>query len=749
MSFVHPLVVWGTLLGAIPIIIHILSRRRYRVVRWAATDFLLAALSERSRNVRIQDLILLAIRVLVLVLAAAAVARPIVTSSAAGLGLSAADAVIVLDASYSMRTNVGGQTRMAAAKKRAADVLAGLPARARVGLVRMDERATRVTEGLSADRAVVGPAIDGVEAGFGGTDARAAIETALEMLAGSTASQKKAFLVTDAQAAAFERSSDALRTMLADADDSIGFVVLTTPNQSATNAAVTGLSVRSRWVRVGQPVELEATVHDFSDPPQGLVAVELWVEGRKVDRRQVTLTDRLGTATFRHSFTTDGLSGVEARLDPDAIDADNHRHLAVFVPASIDVLAVVAEGAGDVGASAYRYLEAALSMGEGRDGATPSPPFALRPAVTAGRLASELTDEVWIVALADPGPLPADALDALGRFAERGGAVLLAAGPNAPASFGVMRSGKAGAASWLSDLPFSLAAPSGEGNREPLHPAAAGVAEEREGAAGPGVIDVAAQGVREAIASVNVFDALTLEPGAGSAWRTVLSLSDGRPLLVAADGPGSGRGVGVRMVVFASSLDVSWTDLPYRAAMVPLVNDALVWLSWPRLVGGTLRPGEAWEPAGGGGARGRRLAESSIRLPDGEVLGAAGFVETIDGAIHLRFDRTTAPGVYRIVSDTPAGDAGAGQAVAVNVDPAESDPRVWSADQIRSLFPAGRCDVVPAEAASDAAALAGLTGSEIWKPLVILVALLVLGEALLAHRFSLQKRSEATARAAS
>ena len=82
MSFTHPLLLWGMWLGVIPIIVYLLFRRRYRVVRWAATDFLLAALSRQSRKIRSQDLILLCLRVLVLVWAAATVARPFISSSA-------------------------------------------------------------------------------------------------------------------------------------------------------------------------------------------------------------------------------------------------------------------------------------------------------------------------------------------------------------------------------------------------------------------------------------------------------------------------------------------------------------------------------------------------------------------------------------------------------------------------------------------------------------------------------------------
>ena len=270
MTFIHPLLAWGTLLGAIPIIIHILSRRRYRILRWAATDFLLSALSQRSRNLRIQDLILLALRTLALVVAALVVARPLLSPAAAKLARIASrgpDAVIVLDTSYSMGTNVAGRTRMASARHKARAVLASLPQRSRVGVIYMDERVSRATDGLVADRTRIGAAIDAARATATGTDAPPAFAAALEMLKGSTAPSKRVYLVTDAQARAFDQTAGALRQMLAEADPSIGFVVLTTDNRPVANLAITDLAVKSRWLHVGTPVQFDAQLQDVGDPP--------------------------------------------------------------------------------------------------------------------------------------------------------------------------------------------------------------------------------------------------------------------------------------------------------------------------------------------------------------------------------------------------------------------------------------------------------------------------------------------------
>src|SRR5437764_15218638 len=74
--FASPAAALATAAGAaaVPVIIHLLNRRRYRIVDWAAMRFLLAAQRQNVRRLRLEQWLLLAIRCLVLVLLAGALA---------------------------------------------------------------------------------------------------------------------------------------------------------------------------------------------------------------------------------------------------------------------------------------------------------------------------------------------------------------------------------------------------------------------------------------------------------------------------------------------------------------------------------------------------------------------------------------------------------------------------------------------------------------------------------------------------
>ena len=103
--------------GKLAILIHLLNRRKYREMRWAAMRFLVAALQKNQRRVKVEQWLLLAARTLVILLAVAAMAKPFLESlGAVVLPGQRTHRVIVLDGSMSMAFVAGDQPRFEQAK---------------------------------------------------------------------------------------------------------------------------------------------------------------------------------------------------------------------------------------------------------------------------------------------------------------------------------------------------------------------------------------------------------------------------------------------------------------------------------------------------------------------------------------------------------------------------------------------------------------------------------------------------------
>src|SRR4029450_11293829 len=116
--FAYPLMLWGLAGASIPILIHLLNRRKFREERWAAMRFLLAALRKNQKRVRIARWLFLAIRTAILILIALAMSKPFLEA------FGVADLfrgqrrhwVLVLDGSMSMDYRVEDKTRFEQAK---------------------------------------------------------------------------------------------------------------------------------------------------------------------------------------------------------------------------------------------------------------------------------------------------------------------------------------------------------------------------------------------------------------------------------------------------------------------------------------------------------------------------------------------------------------------------------------------------------------------------------------------------------
>src|SRR2546425_2315960 len=97
MSFLNPLLLFGGLAIASPIIIHLLAKKQIKRVVWAAMRFLKVTVDRNKRKMNLEDLLLLALRCLLLALLALALARPAIREG--GIGIPGGDeaARILLD----------------------------------------------------------------------------------------------------------------------------------------------------------------------------------------------------------------------------------------------------------------------------------------------------------------------------------------------------------------------------------------------------------------------------------------------------------------------------------------------------------------------------------------------------------------------------------------------------------------------------------------------------------------------------
>ncbi|HEU5119187.1 MAG TPA: VWA domain-containing protein, partial [Isosphaeraceae bacterium] len=207
-----PVMLWGLVGMSIPVIIHLLSRRRATVIDWGAMQFL--DIGRRAqRKFQITELLLMAGRMALLALVALAVARPFFTPKAASggagvlaslpveasLGGTPRDVVLVLDGSESMARSAGGTTPRKEAVAWSREFLKRLPSGSSVAILDARDRVRPIVEPPSFDKQALDKALAEAPEPRGSSDLAAAVSEALRVLESTKNTERDVVILTDGQ----------------------------------------------------------------------------------------------------------------------------------------------------------------------------------------------------------------------------------------------------------------------------------------------------------------------------------------------------------------------------------------------------------------------------------------------------------------------------------------------------------------------------------------------------------------------
>ena len=375
MSFLNAFLAGFAALAAIPIIIHLLNQRRFKVVSWAAMEFLLATIEKNSRRLQLRDIILMALRASAIAFLALALARP--TIAPGGLSLIGQQgetaAVVLLDNSLSMGYQVGNETRFALAKRKAKEIIEHLPPGSGVALVLVSDIPVDDIPEPSHDIAFAVSEVGKAPLSDGGTDIAGGIARAWKILKTAPAVSKEIYLITDNQANGWPSADNAAWSKLSDeiaaAKPAPKLFVTHVGDGATDNVSVDSLVAEDEQVTTESDVGFIATVHSHGTAPAHGVSVELQVgDGKAGPMRTVASqvldsVDGVQQVRLETRFTEGGDHRVAVTTGIDHLPADNSRYLALSVIDRVRVLIIdgspAESGQGFGGES--DFLKAALS----------------------------------------------------------------------------------------------------------------------------------------------------------------------------------------------------------------------------------------------------------------------------------------------------------------------------------------------------------------------------------------------------
>ncbi|WP_166820428.1 BatA domain-containing protein [Thalassoroseus pseudoceratinae] len=435
---------WGMLgwaaVAGLPVLIHLLHRRRYKVTDWAAMQFLLQATRKHSRRIRLEQLLLLAIRVLILLLLVTALARPYMSALGSFFQSDApTHRIVVVDTSMSLAHQSSEQSRFEQARELAREVISSSRQGDALNLVRMGTLPpTVLVQKPSYQKSQVLSEVDNLRQTHEVADVVTSLRDVETLLAEASAiTQKEVVFISDFQQTSWQpeasgRQSQVGRTLKRLSEQARVFF-LPVGQPDAANLAISSFSIVDPYVTTGRPANFRVTVSNHSLNSSGSRSVQLVVNDRVVASEQVDIAaDDSATVDFETTFASAGEFRVEARFaNEDALSVDDHRFLAVPVKEKLNVLLVNGRPAGRPRETATFYLQQVLQS---------SPETAIGMNATAtqvigdGELAAVDLSRYDCVFLCDVALITEQEATLLSRFVEAGGGLVICLGDRVQAA---------------------------------------------------------------------------------------------------------------------------------------------------------------------------------------------------------------------------------------------------------------------------------------------------------------------------
>jgi len=432
-DFINPLMLAGLAGITLPVLAHLLSKKKFDVVQWGAMQFLELGKNAR-RRIRLEELLLLLFRMALIAMIALALSRPWVSGSLFSR-LSASrsrDLVLVLDGSYSMGWEGRAITPHAVAIQRAGQFLNELRPGDTVGLLDARDHVRPAVRPLTHDMPRVRDALDNMPIPSGSTNLASAVAQAVQMLGQSSNLSREVLVLTDGQSRGWQADDGALWTRLDDLLDQPAirprvWVMDVSGQDTAqrTNFSIDPLQLSRELTVRNFPVRVKSKIRYRGGGTSTTRRVYFEVNGQRLADKTLTLNlqpDGEATVEFRHRFSEPGSHRVRVELDDDNLPGDNRAVGVITVADAIPILIVDGDPQADRSRSETFFATTAFSAD---DNPTPwvtttvIPWTGLQPAMIRGQAA---------VILANVPRLSAEQCAALDAFVRSGGGLLLALG---------------------------------------------------------------------------------------------------------------------------------------------------------------------------------------------------------------------------------------------------------------------------------------------------------------------------------
>ena len=369
ISFLNQGLLWGLLLASIPVIIHLLFRRRFRKIDWAPMKYLKLTVQRNRRRIRLEQLLLLLVRTAMILLLFFLVARPII--HAQGLagwlgGGSRTSQILVIDDSLSMGRLEQGRSAFARAQELAIEVVRAISNKDRLTLVAASQAGTPLVRDVEiANLDEIIQLIRQLKPADSFVAWKPAMQAIDDLITSGTFPLREVSVITDLRRAGWNEELAQQGTRWA--GERVRMRVFDVGDHKTDNLALVGLDQADRLALVGAPTRFEAQIRNGTSSVSRGVEAHFEVDGKPSLLRLPEIEPgQTASVPIWATFDEAGAHHVSVRLPDDALAGDNQRWVAVKAQPHVEALLVDGEPSSEPLAGEVDFLALALSLGIGQ-----------------------------------------------------------------------------------------------------------------------------------------------------------------------------------------------------------------------------------------------------------------------------------------------------------------------------------------------------------------------------------------------
>ncbi|MFC1492536.1 BatA domain-containing protein [candidate division KSB1 bacterium] len=341
MTFLQAIFLYGLIAVTIPLIIHLLSRRKKNPVLFSSLYFLKLLENRKIRRLKIRQILLLILRMVLIALIVFAFSRPTIISGS-GEEYSEGEfisAVIIIDNTLSTSAVKNGNSVYSMIRNRALEILDMLKSGDEIFLF-----FTGSEENPGDSEAYYDPETIRKQLRSSGYTSMAVslndfITDAYDKLEQSTNLNREIYVISD-----FQKSSlgdEVIPQLNENNRFPVKLFYAAVDIEGMQNAGIQDVTIRNQVFEQNKDIGLRTVINNYSTTAMNDVLVSLYIDGKRIAQKNVNL-EPFSQETIEFSFIP-GKGGVITgivEIEDDALSTDNKRYFTIDIPDKLNVLII-------------------------------------------------------------------------------------------------------------------------------------------------------------------------------------------------------------------------------------------------------------------------------------------------------------------------------------------------------------------------------------------------------------------------